>query len=383
VGIQGFAAPRFARVREAFEQNLASLDVGAACCVYHRGEAVVDLYGGFVDRDSSSPWRDETIALVFSTTKGATAICAHMLVERGQLDLDAPIARYWPEFAAQGKGDLPVRWVLCHKAGLAEVLGGFTIADVVAWDPVVDAIAAQAPIWEPGTAHGYHARSYGWILGELTRRITSRSLGRFFAEEIAEPLGIDFWIGLPEAEEPRVAQIIPPEPPVDPASRELIEKMMGPETLLGRVLSGPSDLFRYDERWNGRELHAAEMPSSNGIGSARAIARMYAATIGEIEGVRLLAPDTLAAACAPQASGPDKVLLMPVTFGLGFMLAPTVSPAASPAAFGHPGAGGSLGLADPEAELALGYVMNQMHLGVTDDPRARALVRAAYESLRD
>jgi CubicO group peptidase (beta-lactamase class C family) len=382
IAIHGDVDPRFTRVRDAFAENFARRgDVGAACCVYHRGRPVVDVWAGLADRERGRPWTRDTLQLVFSTTKGMAALCALRLVERGLLDLDAPIASYWPEFAANGKGTIPVRWALCHKTGLADVEGTFTLEQVLAWDPVVDAIAAQRPNWEPGTQHGYHARSYGWLTGELVRRVTGKTLGRMFAEEIAAPLGLEFWIGLPEAEEPRVATLIPAPEPEDPAVREFMARELTQATLLGRVITGPSNLFRYDTRWNRRALHAAEMPSSNGIGTARAIARMYAAIARDVDGVQLLRPDTVALARTEQASGTDAVLGFPTRFGVGFMVPPMLSLAAAPTAFGHPGAGGSLGFTDPEAELGFGYVMNQMALGAIGDQRAYRLVEAVYASL--
>jgi CubicO group peptidase (beta-lactamase class C family) len=209
--------------------------------------------------------------------------------------------------------------VLTHQAGLAAVDGALTLDEVLAWDPVCAAIAAQAPNWEPGSAHGYHARSYGWILGELVRRATGRSLGRVFAEEIARPLGLEFWIGLPAELEPRVATLYSAPEPADPEARALRDRFMGPDTLLGRVLSGPSGLFDYGEMWNRPALHA--------IGTARALARFYAALIGEVDGVRLLRPETLAEATGTAVDGPDRVILVPTRFGLGFMLPPTLAPA--------------------------------------------------------
>lgn len=382
VVVSGYVAPRFARVGDAFARNFVEHgDVGAACAVYWRGELVVDLWGGMADREAGTPWDRDTLALVFSTTKGLAATCVMRLVERGLIDVDAPIARYWPEFAAAGKGSIPVRWALCHKAGLADVQGTFTLEEIFAWEPVVTAIARQAPNWEPGTRHGYHMRSYGWIVGEIVRRVTGRTLGRYFADEIAGPLGLELWIGLPEAMEARVASLIPAPPIADPGVRAFLEAHLGPETLLGRVFAGPSNLFAYDTRWNRREFHAAEMPSSNGIGTARAVARMYAAIAGEVDGVRLLRPDTVERARIVQSEGTDAVLGLPTRFGLGYMLPPALSLAAAPSALGHPGAGGSLGLADPEAELGFGYVMNQMQLGITGDPRSATLVEAVYASL--
>jgi len=382
VTIHGETTPRFARVREAFADNFARHgEVGAACCVYHRGTMVVDLWGGLADRTLGRPWTRETATLVFSATKGITAACVLRLVERGVLDLATPVATYWPEFGAEDKAGIPLAWVLCHRAGVPVVDAPLTLEQVLAWDPVIAATAAQAPIWEPGTRHGYHFRTYGWILGEVVRRVTGRSLGAFFADEFAAPLGLDFWIGLPESEEARVAALLPP-PPLPGDARAVFERLMAPGTLLARAMTGPSNLFHYDEMWNRRPLHAAEMPSSNGIGTARALARVYAALAGEVEGIRLLAPETIRAAREDRSDGPDAVLMLPTRFGTGFMVPPTLSLAARDTAFGHPGAGGSLGLGDPEAEIGFGYVMNQMQLGLTGDPRSAQLLEAVYASLR-
>lgn len=377
VPIHGFVEPGFSAVSEAFAANFHEHgEIGAAVCVYHRGLPVVDLWGGVADRSAGRPWERDTIQLVFSTTKGMTATCVHLLVERGELDLDSPVARYWPEFAACGKATIPLRWVLSHQAGLAAVTGDVTLDDVLGWDGVVRAIAAQAPVWEPGTLHGYHARSFGWILGEVVRRVTGRSLGRFFAEEVAAPLDLDFFIGLPADELPRVANTYPPV--VEPEVRDVMDAFLGPDTLLGQVLSGPSNLFGYDDMWNRPELLAAEMPSSNGVGSARAVARMYAALLGEVDGLRLLQPGTVARATAVQVDGTDHVIGLPMPFGLGFMTPP---PSGPPRSFGHAGAGGSLGIADPDREWAMGYVMNQMNLGITGDARSSGLVEAVLTSL--
>ncbi len=373
--VSGEVAPGFAGVRDAFAAIFAAgEEIGGACCVYHRGRAVVDLWGGLADRETGRPWERTTPVIVFSATKGFAALCALRCVERGLLDLDAPVAAYWPAFAAEGKGNVPVRWVLSHRAGPPVVAGDFTLETALAWDPVVAALARQVPVWPPGTRHGYHLRSFGWLVGELVRRVTGRTLGRVFAEEVAAPLGLDFWIGLPADVEPRVATLYPP--PADVA--ELVPR----ESLLWRALTGPSDLFRYDGRWNRRALRAAELPSSNGIGTAHAVARAWAATIGEVDGVRLLRPETVAAACAVQSDSPDEVLLLPTRFGLGFMLPPVLSPVAGTRAFGHPGAGGSLGLADPEAEIGFAYVTNRMAPAVTGDPRAHDLLAAVYAALR-
>ena len=374
--VHGFVARGFEPVREAFARNFAQHgEIGAACCAYLRGEPVVDIHGGLADAATGRPWQADTLQLVFSATKGVTAACVLMLVERGAIDLDAPVARYWPEFAAGGKESIPVRWLLSHRAGLAAIEGDFTLEQALSWDPVVTALAAQAPLWEPGTKHGYHLRSYGWLLGELVRRVDGRTIGRFLADEIAGPLGLDLWIGLPAEQEQRVSRIVPPAPPA-PDVQEMMARLFAPDTVAGRAFSGPSNLFHYDDMWNRRELHAAELPSSNGIATARALARLYAALVGEVDGIRLLRPGTVAAACATQSEGGDAVLYLPTRFGLGFMLPPALCPSAGGSAFGHPGAGGSLALGDPERGVGFAYVMNRMSLATAGDPRADGLVAA-------
>ncbi len=381
-GVEGITSAQFEPVIDEFAGNFSRRgDVGAALCVYHRGEPVVDLWAGTADRATGRRWAHDTPVLVFSLTKGITAICVHMLVEAGVLDVDAPVTTYWPEFAAAGKDHIPLRWVLSQRAGVAAVDSPVTLDDIVGWDGVVAAVAAQAPNWEPGTAHGYHARTFGWMLGEVVLRVTGVTLGSFFATEVAKPLGVDFWIGLPEEIEPRLARIIPPDPP-DEQQLRLMGGLPDPASLMARVMSGPNRLFAYDERWNGRALHQAEMPSSNGVTTAAAAARVYAATIGEIDGVRLLAPATVDAARVVQSDGPDLVLGLDSKFGLGFALPPFLNEACAPTAFGHGGAGGSLAFADPESELAFAYVMNRMRRDPTKpDTRATALVAAVYECL--
>ena len=273
-----------------------------------------------------------------------------------------------------------MRCVLSHRAGLPVVEGDFTLDDALAWDPVVEQLASQAPRWEPGTAAGYHVRSYGWITGELIRRITGKPPGTFFADEIAAPLGLDWWIGLPESEESRVATLIPPPPTDDPELRELMDAFMAPGTITGDALTGPSNLFHYDEMWNTRALHACELPSSNGIGSAAAVAR-------HVRGdrrrgrrrPRCSSPAATDRARAVQTDDRDLVIGVPMSYGLGFSLGPSLPPACGPGAFGHSGAGGSLGFADVDARVGFGYVMNPMQLGA--DSRSEHLVRALYKSL--
>ena len=375
--VSGLVEPGFAAVAEAFANNFSAHgEVGAACAIYRRGRPVVDLWGGLADAGSGRPWERDTVALVFSAAKGPTATCINRLVEAGRLDVDAPVAAYWPEFGCNGKERVTTRQVLSHQAGLAAVDGDLTLEQVLAWDPVVEAIAAQAPNWEPGTAHGYHARSFGWILGELVRRITGESLGRYLAREIADPLGLRFWIGLPGQELSHCAKLVPPE-----GGSDAVAALLGADSLTARVMSGPSGLFGYNEMWNSEAVLRAEMPSSNGVGDARSLARFYAALLDEVDGVRLLGPGQLAKACERQVCGPDKVIFRETCFGLGFGLQPFLAPGAGPRAFGHPGAGGAMAFADPEAGLGFAYVMSAMKFDLEGDPRSTELIRAAYDCL--
>jgi CubicO group peptidase (beta-lactamase class C family) len=383
----GTTASGFEGVRDAFDANFAKgLEIGGSFSAYHRGEKVVDLWGGTADVATNRPWDERTLALVFSTTKGATAICANKLAQEGALDVDAPVAKYWPEFAAGGKSDIPVKFLLSHQAGLAWVDGEMTLDEALSWDPVVDALAQQVPHYEPGSQHGYHATTYGWLVGELIRRVSGKSVGTYFHDEVAAPLGLDFWIGLPESEEARVAPLVgglaDPAINADPEVRKLIADIMGPDTVLGKALFAPGGAFADPEVWNSRALHAAEVPAANGIGDARSLARMYAACIGSVDGVRLLTDGQLRLATTQLTTGPNTVLLdMDIQFGLGFMLRSSLIELGGPRSFGHFGAGGSVGWADPDADLSFGYVMNRMDMGLAGDARSYDLIRACYAAI--
>jgi CubicO group peptidase (beta-lactamase class C family) len=390
--VQGFVAPGFEGVRDAFARNFdAHGDVGASAALYRDGELVVDLVGGTTTSGGTDPYTAEHLQLVYSTTKGATAMCAHLLAQRGELDLDAPVTDYWPEFKAHGKGDTPVSWLLCHKAGLPDVDRPMTYEQALAWDPVVEALADSAPLWEPGTQHGYHAVTFGWLVGEIVRRVSGRSLGTFFREEIAEPLGIDFWIGLPESEHHRVVPIIPMGLPSNidlgmppdemPGMIELLQMLMGPDSLIARALSAPGGAFCDMAQWNDPKLWQAELGAANGITNAPSLAKLYAATVGEVDGVRTLTDDTIARAVEPRTSGADAVLVFEIPFGLGFMRDAPFAKFGSPTAFGHYGAGGSVGFADPAAGIGFAYVMNKMDLGIAGDPRTSDLIDAVYAAL--
>jgi CubicO group peptidase (beta-lactamase class C family) len=377
VEIHGHVANGFEPVRAAFAKNFAERDdIGACVCVYRHGEPVVDLWGGVADRATGAPWARDTIVTVFSMTKGVTAIAINLLVQRGLIDPDAPVAHYWPEFAAAGKSAITVGTALSHQAGLPRIDRPLTRAEALSWHPVVDAIAAQKPIWEPGSQHGYHMRTFGWIAGELIRRVTGRTPGAFIREEIAEPLGVDFHVGLEAHHEPRVAPLVTPGADYHAGIAKLPA-----DWLLTSIISGPSGHFHYDDTWNTRELRAVELPSSNGVGNARAVARLYAHLIGSgVGGVRLLDEATMAAATTERTKGPDAVILVDTAFGLGFMLPPALPTPVGPRSFGHGGAGGSASFADPDAGIAFSYAMNKMRFDPKDG-RSEALARAVYRSL--
>ena len=377
--IQGSVAPGFEPVNVAFEENMAARgEVGAAVSVWHRGREVVNLAGGAVT-PGGAPYRPDTLQLVFSTTKGAVAVCVGMCVERGLIDLDVPVARYWPEFAAGGKEGVTVAELMSHRAGLTSIDAKLSLADALDWATVTKHLAVQAPYWEPGSAHGYHAVTYGWLAGELVRRVDGRSVGTFLREEVAAPLGIEFYIGLPEQLETRVAPVITAPPPATPEAEAMLAQVFGPDTFGGNALSlngafaasSPDDAV-----FNRRDVHAAEIPAANGITTASSVAKMYAACIGEVDGVRLLSPAYVDRARITLTSGADRCLVADTTFGIGFMTHGPFSPLLGPGSFGHPGAGGSVGAALPEKELAFGYVMNQMYMNLSGDDRVTALTDA-------
>ncbi len=386
IDVKGTVEPGFAKVRDAFARNFEDLnESGAAVSIDHHGRKVVDLWAGVAGSPASAEWTEDTLAIVFSTTKGATAITALMLADRGALDLDAPVARYWPEFAAAGKGRIPVAMILNHQAGLPIVDAPLTLDDVLAGEPVVRALAAQRPIWEPGSRHGYHGLTYGWLVGELVRRVTSMSLGRFFASEVARPLGLDFWIGLPEAEERRVAPVVDGPPPTDPAVIQLMAAFSDPGSLFWRMctMNGAIPVGAQDSNvYNSRRFHAAEIPAANGITTARSLARLYAATLGEVEGVRLFGPETLRRALEVTSEGTDALLGVRTRFGLGFGRDGGDVRLLGPDSYGSAGAGGSVGFADPPSGIAFGYLMKQMGSSLLIDPRAVRLIDAVRESIR-
>lgn len=383
--IHGQCDPRFERVREVFAANFdAGEENGAALAVRIAGRTVVDLWGGFADEARKQPWQRETIVNVYSTTKGLTAICAHRLVDQRRLDLDAPVARYWPEFAAAGKTDLPVRYLLSHRAGMAAIREPLPLAAMFDWDAVTRALARQEPWWKPGEKHGYHALTFGWLVGEVVRRISGKSLGQFFREEVAGPLGADAHIGLDPAFFSRVAEM-GEWPPADPDApfdlMTIVEEE--PESVSAKAFANPANALAPGVV-NSTEWRSSEIPAGNGHASARALARIYGALAagGEADGYAVLSRDSLARCHEEQSRGPDEVLRIETRFGPGFMLSlPESSLGPNPRSFGHPGAGGSLGYADLDAQVGFGYVMNKMGPNLILDPRVRRLIDGLYESL--
>ena len=389
----GTCEPQFAEVREEFERNLAERgEVGASVCVTVDGETVVDLWGGLADPETNKPWESDTVCVVWSSTKGAVALCAHMLVSRGLLALDAPVVDYWSEFAKHGKDTITVRQLLSHQAGLAALSDPLPEGGLTDWDLVVDLLAKQEPLWAPGTRNGYHALTFGHLVGELVRRIDGRSLGTFFREEVAQPLELDFWIGLPEAIEPRVAPIIAADLPQDPSQLPLFyqQALTDPTSIPGLVLLNSGGLMM-PGAINTREIHAAEIPAANGVANARALAGMYRplALGGVVDGFRLLDEATLLEASrVAVATSVDAVILAPTRFGLGFgksvdNLVDGIENSViwSEDAFGHTGAGGSFGMADPRARLSIGYAMNRQGGGLGMNDRGQALADAVYRAL--
>ena len=387
--VEGTVAPGWEYVADVFRQSFADgRETGAAVAIYRDGEPVVDLWGGIADSRSGRPWQRDTVACVFSTTKGIAAICAHLLLQRGDLDLDAPVARYWPEFADAGKQDLMVRWVLTHQAGLPYVESDLTLDDVRAVEPVLRALAAQKPLWEPGTQFAYHAVTYGHLVGELVRRITGKTLGRFIAEELAEPLGSNAWLGLLEEESVDLAFLEPMPVPPDlvavfgEALRDVVARYRRAITLGSalpfRLVTGePGD-------FNDRRVLAVELGGSSLVTDARSLARTYSACVSDVDGVRLLTDET-AAECIPMRTTDTPVFGVPpelaatapkTDFGLGFIAGEKLGPSS----FGHPGAGGSLAFADLDARLGFAYVPNRM--GAEGDTRASALVDGVRKALQ-
>ena len=393
--IQEVCQPGFERVAEAFVENLQNNgELGASVCVTVDGETVVDLWGGIADPTNGTAWEADTVSVVFSCTKGATALCAHVLASRGQLDLDAPAVELWPEFGQNGKERVTTRMMLDHSAGVPALRTRVKDGGAYDWDYMSGLLAAEQPFWQPGTRNGYHGFTFGWTVGEMVRRASGRSLGTFFREEIAEPLGLDFWIGLPEAIEPRVAPVLPyplkAEDARTPFLRDLATDKQSIPFLF--MMNGGGWWFG---GVNTRAGRAAELGAANGVTNARGLAGLYKPLANG--GGSLVDAATLARMGeVSMATHDDATLRIPTRFAPGFMKSmdnrkrsigaklfgeDVDSVILGSAAFGHVGAGGSLGFADPSAGLSFGYTMNQMGPGILMNQRGQSLVDATYRSL--
>ena len=384
VKIEGTCDPKFNRVKDAFAENFEKRgEVGAAAAVMLDGKSVVDIWAGHADKEKTRPWARDTLVNVYSTTKGVTAICAHRLADKGLLDIDAPVAKYWPEFAQAGKDKLPVRYLLSHKAGLAAVRKTLDEDALFKWDKMTTALAEQEPWWEPGTKHGYHALTFGYLVGEVIRRITGKTPGTYLRDELAGPLGLDLHIGLDAKNDARTGDMIPMPPPAPGEPNLFAEIMKDTESVTFKAFMNPPGGMR-PGLVNTREWRAAEIPAANGHTTARSLAKLYGAVArgGELDGVRVMSKEQVAQCSIEQSNGPDALLILNTRFSLGFMMSqPGASLGPNAKSFGHPGAGGSLGYADPEAKIGFGYTMNKMHAGLLIDARATALIDAVYASM--
>jgi len=379
--VLGWAWDDFADVRDAFGSALVeSAPQGAALAVRHRGDLVVSLWGGIAQPEQSIPWTETTPAVVFSVTKGLVSILVARLVERGALYWDDPVVRYWPEFGAAGKGETTVAQLLAHRAGLSAPRLDVSPDDIVDWTTMVQMLAAQEPLWQPGSGHTYHALTHGWLNGEVLRRITGRSVGELFAEEVARPLGLDAWIGMPEAEHARVAtqvvgdslERLVAQQAADrtPGVIDWSERAMTLGGALPHTLVGPSAGF------NAAAYRGAEIPAAGGIATAVALATVWSSTVVETDGVRLLGPSIVEEATVEQSAG-SPVFAVPgpwPRWGMGFQLDSEARRYTSDRAFGHDGAGGQVAFADPEHELGVAFITNRME--AIDDLRATRIVDA-------
>ena len=368
--IEGQCHPRFAPLREAFERNFRDRgEVGAAVAVYWRGECVASLWGGAADAATGEAWGADTLACMMSVAKGVSSLCVHMLADRGLVDLDAPVARYWPEFAAAGKAEIPVKWVMCHLAGLP-VLDGVPRGAIYDWEAMTQGLARQAPLFAPGATRCYHTATMGFILGEIVRRVTGMSLSRFIDAEIGARFGIDYHIGIADPASRRFARMIPSRGNV------LNLAQAQSDSPIGKAWAQ----LPADEDFNSTRWRRAEIPSANGHGTAEAVAKLYG--LLAMGGGDLIGRAALDRATAEQWDGVEYLTNMRFRMALGFFLNCPPSRPMGPSArtFGHSGAGGAQSFADPELGLGFCYAPNAMHGGLDIGPRATALIEAAFRA---
>ncbi|MGK0336691.1 MAG: CubicO group peptidase (beta-lactamase class C family) [Candidatus Azotimanducaceae bacterium] len=375
VEIQGHCDPRFGAVKEVLAASIESgTDIGASFAAYIHGEKVVDIWAGHLDVEQSTPWQENTLINVYSTTKTMSFLCAMLLVEQGRLDFDANVSDYWPEFAQNGKENVKVWHLMNHAAGLSGTDAPLQGEDLYDWAKVIAALEKQAPWWEPGSATGYHALTQGYLIGEVVRRISGKSIGRFFADEIAGPLQADFYIGVPEAEFPRIADLIPP------GGDAALGQGGDSDTIASRTFRYPATTALTSRTAGWR---TAEIPAANGHGNARSVAKIHSAlaNMGESQGIRLFSEDLAKQVMDVRIEGTDMALGVPMAFGLGFGVntAKLLSPNPNTCFWG--GWGGSLALIDQDAGMSMAYVMNKMDVGLTGDVRSYNLAQAMYAAL--
>ena len=381
--IYGTCKPGYEAVLAAFRANFEKYDeVGASVCLTFQGKTVVDLWGGLRDPQTGAEWESDTLSIVYSCTKGATALCAHILADQGKLEYSARVADLWPEFSVGGKGDTTIAMMLGHTSPVPHLREPIKSDGLVDWEYMVERVAAETAFWEPGTRQGYHGLTYAWTVGNLVRLAASKPLGSFFAEHVAGPLGLDFHIGLPESEERRVAPMIAPNPSEVNFESKFFRMATGQAGSLPNLFltnQGSSD-------FNGRAIHAAEIGSANGITNARGLAGMYTPLANG--GGRLVSAETLARmGRVDAATHEDAVLIQPMRFAMGFMASTDNRSTGADSVifgergFGHVGMGGSFGFADPEAGISFGYTMNRMGAGILLNQRGQCLVDAVYNSL--
>ena len=391
--VHGFCDERFSDVGDEFRRNFAERgELGASVTVIEGGRTVVDLWGGHADAERTREWDEDTIAVVFSCTKGAVALCAHMLAVEGFLDFDAPVRTYWPEYAQAGKEETLVRHLLSHQAGLPAVRTPLEPGAFYDWERIIAVLESEEPFWKPGTRHGYHALTYGFLVGEVIRRVAGVSVGAFLRDEVAAPLGLDLSIGLPASEHARVARVNAPPPPApgEPVSPYLMTAMTDPTSMQALMLANNGGYLMPVE-WDSPAALAAEIPAAGGVGNARSLAGMYSALAhaSRVGRVAFSREDIVRMGAVQSAAGEDAMIFAPGRWTLGFMKGATSPRGVEPAvrvvlsedAFGHTGHGGSIGFADPGADLAFGYVMNQMDPDLGLSAKGQSLVDAAYRSI--
>jgi CubicO group peptidase (beta-lactamase class C family) len=395
-GIQGHCDPRFNRVRDVLEQQIANGEhVGYGVAVYHRGEKAVDLWGGLADEAEGTPWVENTMAVSYSVTKGLTSTCLHVLADRGLVDYQSPVTTYWPEFGQNGKEAITVYHLLTHQAGMAPVPGTMHGADLYDWAAVIKGLEEMAPAWEPGTESGYHANTYGFLVGEVIRRVSGKTVGQFLRNEICAPLGLrDMYIGAPAEVDGQIAKLVSkPSPPSDEMVKRMQERVAAGLPLVDPLLErafgappgglmaanqGPNPLDTFEGR-------RSEQPSANGVMTARDAARMYAclANGGELDGTRLMSPERVKTMSKLQTRRPDKVLSVDIAWSLGYMNGGFADRALGmrETAFGHPGVGGAVAFCDPEIDMAFAFTTNAVASDGLATGRSLPLATAAREAI--